>query len=79
MYGKISLIAGFDAISHNFKSIYLIKNEQTYASTLVENYVNPLNNEEKKLDEVNCGATYGAKLIRDMVNDASEAANEFWK
>ena len=79
MYGKISLIAGFDATSHNFMSLYLVKNEQTYASTLVENYITPLNANDRKLDEVNCGATYGAKLVRDMVNEASLVANGLWK
>ena len=79
MYGKISLISGFDAVSHNFKSIYLLNNEQTYATTLVDKYVTPLNNNKRDLDDVSCGATYGAKLVRDMVNEASEVANSLWK
>ena len=70
MYGKISLIAGFDYNSKTFKSIYVVTNEQTYASTLVDNYIDPLNKGDVKLDDVSCGATYGAKLIRDMVNAA---------
>lgn len=68
MYGKISLIAGFDYDTKAFKGIYVTKNEQTYASTLVENYINPLNKGEVQLDDVSCGATYGAKLVRDLVN-----------
>jgi len=79
MYGKISLISGFDGVSHNFMSLYMVTNEQTYASTLVENYISPLNKEERQLEDVNCGATYGAKLVRDMVNEASEVAKELWK
>ena len=47
MYGKISLISGFDNGSHGFIGLSLIKNEQTYASTLVENYIDPLNDKEK--------------------------------
>ena len=68
MYGKISLIAGFDYDTKNFKGIYVTTNEQTYASTLVENYINPLNKGDVQLDDVTCGATYGAKLVRDLVN-----------
>ena len=79
MYGKIALLAGFEATSHSFMSMSLITNEQTYASTLEDNYIVPLNNEEKGLDDVSCGATYGAKLVRDMINDAEKAAKDLWK
>ena len=79
MYGKISLISGFDEASHSFKSLYLIKNEQTYASTLVDNYITPLNSKERDLEDVSCGATYGAKLVRDMVNESKTVALELWK
>ena len=79
MYGKISLISGFDAATHDFIKLYLISNEQSYASTLVENYVTPLNSNDRKLEDVSCGATYGAKLVRDMVNEASEVALTLWK
>lgn len=78
MYGKISLLVGFDETSHAFMSVYLIKNEQTYASTLVDNYVTPLNSSEKNVEDVNCGATYGAKLIRDMIDEATNVVSEFW-
>ena len=79
LYGKISLLAGFDVTSKSFISMYLVKNEQTYASTLVENYVNPVNDGTANYEtDVSCGATYGAKLVRDMINDAKEAANELW-
>ena len=77
MYGKISLIAGFDDITHAFMSVYMVTNEQTYASTLVDKYITPLN-AGGSLDDVSCGATYGAKLVRDMVNDAKVAADALW-
>ena len=79
MYGKISLLVGFDETSHGFIGLSLTVNEQTYASTLVENYVIPLNDGSGKIDDVSCGATYGAKLVRDMVNEAEQAAKELWK
>ena len=79
MYGKISLIAGYDKESQAFLNLSLIVNEQTYATTLVDNYINPLNDGTRDLDDVTCGATYGAKLVRDMVNEAGKAAEEYWK
>lgn len=74
MYGKISLLVGFDR-AKNFKGTYTLVNEQTYASTLVDNYLVPLNGGDKELDDVTCGATYGAKLVRDMVKEAQEYCN----
>lgn len=79
MYGKISLIVGFNESEHEFMGTYIVINEQTYATTLVDNYVTPLNEGERDLNDVSCGATYGAKLIRDMINEAKEAADELWK
>lgn len=82
MYGKISLIIGFrlgeveGEEQFAFVGLYVVTDEQTYASTLEENYIGPLNNGEHDLDDVSCGATYGAKLVRDMVNEAKEVANK---
>ena len=79
MYGKISLIAGFDIATKSFMSISIVKNEQTYASTLVANYIKPVNSGEKNYEtDVSCGATYGAKLIREMINEAKIAAESLW-
>lgn len=78
MYGKVSLIVGFkyQEAEYVFSGLYVVSNEQTYASTLVENYIDPLNKNTRDLDDVSCGATYGAKLVRDMVNEAKEAVNK---
>lgn len=76
MYGKISLIVGFNYDNLAFMGTYTIVNEQTYASTLNENYLIPLNDGDRQLDDVSCGATYGAKLVRDMVKEAQSAINE---
>lgn len=73
MYGKISLLVGFNNLNQ-FKGMSIIVNEQTYASTLVENYVDPIknaNNKEEAIEDVKCGATWGATLICDMINDAA--------
>ena len=82
-YGKISLLVGFnyyqipggEVYEYVFDSISVIVNEQTYASTLVDNYINPVNDNTRNYEDVSCGATYGAKLIRDMINEAKEVAN----
>ena len=82
MYGKISLLIGFNSTSSSagpvFNGLSIVINEQTYATTLMENYVDPLNEGTRDLDDVSCGATYGAKLIRDMVNEAKEVAKEIF-
>ena len=84
MYGKISLLVGINKTyllsSSNpvfsFVNLYVITNEQTYASTLVDNYIIPLNDGDRSLDDVSCGATYGAKLVRDMVEEAKTVADK---
>ena len=76
-YGKISLIVGFNA-SYTYKGVAVIENGQSFASTLNKKYLNPIKDAET-IEEVNevdvsCGATYGAKLVRSMVNSATNAA-----
>ena len=78
MYGKISLLIGYSGATHNLMGFTVVVNEQTYATTLEENYIVPVNEGKRDYEDVSCGATYGAKLIRDMVNEAEQAANEIW-
>lgn len=68
-YGKIALIIGFDA-SANYESISVIKNEQSFASTLNKKYISKVKTKDREIDDVSCGATYGAKLVRDMIKNA---------
>ena len=79
MYGKISLLAGYAENNHGFIGLYLTVNEQTYASTLEDNYITQLNKGKIDVDDVECGATYGAKLVRDMINEAGAVAHALWK
>lgn len=74
-YGKISLIVGFNN-NYVYQGVAVVKNEQSFASTLNKKYLNPLVKEHKSVDEVDvsCGATYGAKLVRSMVTSATNAA-----
>ena len=67
-YGKISLLIGFNS-PNTFAGVYIISDEQTYASTLEDKYITSVNG-GGDINDVNCGATYGAKLVRDMINDA---------
>ena len=78
-YGKISMISGFDEATRSFVSLYLLENGQSYASTLVENYIVPLTNGDRDLEDVSCGATRGATLVKNMVNEASEIAKSYKK
>ena len=78
-YGKISLIIGFTS-NGVYKGLSIVTNEQSFASTLVKGYVNPLQeaeDKEKAMANVNCGATYGATLVRDMITNATKAFTVF--
>lgn len=86
MYGKLSLIVGFKLFvlpegeiqgmqGYKFIGMYVVTNEQTYSTTLEDNYIVPVDNGERDVEDVSCGATYGAKLIRDMINESKEVAN----
>lgn len=71
-YGKISMLVGFTYDTKDRVGSYVITNEQSYASTLEENYLTPLSKGERDLDDVKCGATYGATLVKNMINAAQE-------
>lgn len=78
MYGKITLVIGFD-LNNNFVSMKSIVNEQTFTKE-VENYIKGVDDQTITINDVNCGATFGAKLVREMVNEASLANKEkVWK
>ena len=79
MYGKISLIVGYQKSSQAFLGFTVVTNEQTFATTLVDNYIRPVNTGIRDINDTTCGATYGAKLIEAMVMEAKEAAKELWK
>ena len=75
-YGKISLIIGFDT-SYAYQGLSVITNEQSFATTLNKNYIAVIKDgDDSKIDDVSCGATYGAKLVRAMINEAQQAAKD---
>ena len=71
-YGKISMIVGFDYDLKEYVNIYITEDDQTYKSTLEEKYITKITINKTKIDEVSCGATYGAKLVRDSINAAKK-------
>lgn len=77
MYGNMELLIGVE--NNQFTKLVVLTNGQTYNTTLEENYINPLNNDKRNMDDVSCGATYGAKLVRDMINDAIKASLDLTK
>ncbi|MCR5078844.1 MAG: hypothetical protein K6B65_02860 [Bacilli bacterium] len=77
-YGTVSLLVGITS-GYSLYNLVVMENTESYATTLNENYIVTLINSDKKdeaLNEVKCGATYGAKLIRDMVNAAKDHYKE---
>ena len=74
-YGKISLIIGYNT-GGLYKGLSVVANEQSFASTLKKGYLDVIKNGEKTIDEVDvsCGATYGAKLVKSMVEEAGNTA-----
>jgi len=72
-YGEISLLVGINPNGEHGK-IALVTNTESFASVIKESYVDLLNKGKITLDDVKCGATYGATLIKNMVNEAQNDA-----
>ena len=76
-YGKISLIVGFingSGVRYVYKGISVVTNEQSFATTLEENYLTPIKNGDREIEDVSCGATYGTTLVKNMIEEAKNAA-----
>lgn len=69
-YGNVSLLLGFS--EKKFANMVVLENTETYGSTLEENYIVPVNSGSRDFSEVSCGATYGAKLIQSMYEEAHD-------
>ena len=68
-YGDISLLVGI-YVDYSLGNVQLLVNTQTYGSTLEEYYIEPYAQSEDKdaaVNQVSCGATYGAKLCRELI------------
>lgn len=68
-YGDVSLLIGIYA-DYSLGTIYVLENTESYGTTLQENYLDVYDasdNKEEAVEQVSCGATYGAKLCREMI------------
>lgn len=74
-YGTVSMLVGIN-LDNSIGRISILSNSETYATTLVNEYVNPYNNKERDLTDVKCGATFGATLIKEMAEAAQSYAKE---
>lgn len=70
-YGSITLLLGFDT-GNTFTNMVVLENTESYGSTLEENYIDQVNGGNRDYLDVSCGATYGARTIRDMIDEAKK-------
>ena len=68
-YGSVTMLV---EITTEFKigKISIVENTESYATTVQKDYVDRYNKDEIKLEDVKCGATYGATLIKEMSESA---------
>lgn len=69
MYGDIEMAVGINEDESIYR-IEMINNGQSFAQTLMDNYVIPFNKGERPLTDTSCGATYGANLVKSMAEEA---------
>lgn len=80
-YGSISLLIGIYS-DFSLGRLSITNLEQSYGQTLKDNYISiygeASNGSEREtaLENVNCGATYGATLIKNMVKQAQNHYKE---
>lgn len=73
-YGEIDMLIGLKS-DYSLYNFYVLYNGQSYAGTLQENYLVPLSNASDKdaaYNNVSCGATFGAKLVKKLVDASKE-------
>ena len=73
-YGEIDMLIGLKS-DYSLYNFYVLYNGQSYAGTLQENYLVPLANASDKdaaYNNVSCGATFGAKLVKKLVDASKE-------
>lgn len=71
-YGTVSLLVGVNK-NYSLGNIVVLENTESYAATLEEKYLDVYKNAEDKesvVDNVKCGATFGASMCRDMIKAA---------
>ncbi len=77
-YGDVTLLYGVNA-DFSLGMVVTITNTESYGTTLKENYLDLIvsaENKDEAVDNVKCGATYGAKLCRDIIRDGQRHYKE---
>lgn len=78
-YGDVGLMIGVSADGSELGKLVIVKNTESYKSTLEKKYItvyqsaNDALARKDALNDVSCGATYGATLIRNIVNEGVSA------
>ena len=71
-YGTVSLLVGIGS-DFSLGNIITLENTESYASTLEEKYLDVYassSDKEAAVEQVKCGATFGATMCRDMIRAA---------
>ena len=75
-YGNIKAMVGIsgETDSPTLGKVYLVENTLSYSSTFVKGYVDPFNANpsDTTLENVKCGATFGAETLRDVIKAARD-------
>lgn len=75
-YGSVEIAVGLTYADGElvYGCIGVIENTESYKTTLENNYIAVFNASpsQESLNSISCGATFGAKLIRNIVNEAVE-------
>ncbi len=77
-YGQVNLL--FSVNEGKVGEIFVVTNTETYGQTLEENYVDLYNYGllENGLADVKCGATFGAKTVKQQCDEAIEHWNLYY-
>ena len=77
-YGQVDLLILIG--NGEVEKMFVVTNTESYGPTLEDNYINKYNNGYlTDLADVSCGATYGAKLVKEECDDAIAHWTEFYK
>ena len=71
-YGSVTLLIGFEKGKSTLYQMITLENTETYGAKLQDNYIDEVNTGDREFSSVSCGATYGAKLCRAMVEECIE-------
>lgn len=77
-YGQVDLLVAVE--NGKVEKMFVVTNTESYGPTLEDNYINKYNNGYlTDLADVKCGATYGAKTVKEQCDEAVAHWTEFYK